>query len=279
MRCGFQLFSLGCTMRFIPLTDPQAVGRWAAEYIAERIRQFEPDEIKPFVLGLPTGGTPIPTYKELIRLNREGKVSFAHVVTFNMDEYVGLPADHPQCYRSFMYREFFDHVDIQEKNVNFLDGNADNLEAECERYEQRIADCGGIHLFLGGVGHDGHIAFNEPGSSLASRTRDKELTEVTRHANARFFGGDVNLVPKLALTVGVGTILDAQEVVILATGANKSRAVKAAVEGSVNHMWTVSALQLHRKSVMICDAPATLDLKVRTLRYFEDIEGENIKDF
>lgn len=266
-------------MRFIPLTSPQAVGRWTAEHIVERIRQFEPVEGRPFVLGLPTGGTPIPTYKELIRLNKEGKVSFANVVTFNMDEYVGLPADHPECYRSFMHREFFDHVDIQKKNINFLDGNARDLEAECERYEQCIADVGGIHLFLGGVGHDGHIAFNEPGSSLASRTRDKELTGETRHANARFFGGDVGQVPKLALTVGVGTILDAQEVVILATGANKSRAVKAAVEGSVNHMWTVSALQLHRKSMMICDAPATLDLKVRTLRYFEDIEGENIKRF
>lgn len=266
-------------MRFIPLTTPQAAGRWAAEYIVECIRQFDPADVKPFVLGLPTGGTPIPTYKELIRLNREGKVSFANVVTFNMDEYVGLPADHPECYRSFMHREFFDHVDIQGKNINFLNGNAEDLKAECERYEHCISEYGGIHLFLGGVGHDGHIAFNEPASSLASRTRDKELTEVTRNANARFFGGDVNQVPKLALTVGVGTILDAQEVVILATGANKSRAVKAAVEGSVNHMWTVSALQLHRKSIMICDAPATLDLTVRTLRYFEDIEAENIKDF
>ena len=266
-------------MRFIPLTTTQAAGRWTAAYIVERIRQFEPSDTRPFVLGLPTGGTPIPAYKELIRLNREGKASFANVVTFNMDEYVGLSADHPESYRSFMYREFFDHVDIQEKNINFLDGNAEDLQAECERYEQRITEYGGIHLFFGGVGHDGHIAFNEPASSLASRTRDKELTEVTRHANARFFGGDVNQVPRLALTVGVGTILDAGEVVILATGANKSRAVKATVEGSVNHMWTVSALQLHRKSMMICDAPATFDLTVRTLRYFEDIEAENIKGF
>lgn len=266
-------------MRFIPLSEPQAVGLWAAEFIAKRIRQFEPTESKPFVLGLPTGGTPIPTYKELIRLYQQGEVSFANVITFNMDEYVGLPAGHPECYRSFMVRELFDHVDIQEKNINFLNGNADDLEAECQRYEQCITDCGGIDFFLGGVGNDGHIAFNEPGSSLASRTRDKELTEVTRRANARFFDGDVDQVPKLALTVGVGTILDAKEVMIIAAGANKSRAVKAAVEGSVNHMWTVSALQLHPKAIMVCDAPATLDLTVRTLRYFEDIEAENIKGF
>lgn len=266
-------------MRFIPLTDPRAAGRWTANYIAERIRRYASTESRPFVLGLPTGSTPVPTYEELIHLNASGAVSFKDVVTFNMDEYVGLPKDHPECYRAFMRRTFFDHVDIQEQNIHFLDGNADDLEAECSRYEQCVSDCGGIELFLGGVGHDGHIAFNEPGSSLASRTRDKELTEVTRRANARFFGDDINQVPKLALTVGVGTILDSREVVILATGANKSRAVKAAVEGSVNHMWTVSALQLHPKAMMVCDAPATMDLKVRTLRYFEDIEASNIQGY
>ena len=264
-------------MRFLPMKDPESVGRWAAEYIVSKIQQFQPTAEKPFVLGLPTGGTPIPTYKHLIRLHKEGRASFAHVVTFNMDEYVGLEEGHPESYRVFMQREFFDHVDIQPHNINFLNGNVEDLEAECQRYEHCIKEYGGIHLFLGGVGHDGHIAFNESGSSLASRTRDKELTEVTRRANARFFGGDINAVPKLALTVGVGTILDAEEVVILATGDSKSRAVRAAVEGSVNHMWTVSALQLHRKAMIICDEPASMDLKVRTLRYFEDIEAENIK--
>jgi glucosamine-6-phosphate deaminase len=132
---------------------------------------------------------------------------------------------------------------------------------------------------MGGVGHDGHIAFNEPGSSLASRTRLKTLTTETREANARFFDNEINKVPKLALTVGVGTVLDARELMVLSTGANKSRAVQATVEGSVNHMWTISAMQLHPKAIMVCDDSATLDLKVRTLRYFQDIESENIKDF
>lgn len=266
-------------MRFIPLKDKPSVGRWAAQYIVRRIQAFNPTAERPFVLGLPTGGTPIPAYEELVRLAKEGEVSFANVVTFNMDEYVGLPASHPECYRMFMRHNFFDHVDIPEANINFLDGNAQNLEAECLRYEEAIKGYGGIELFMGGVGHDGHIAFNEPGSSLASRTRLKTLTTETRHANARFFDNDINQVPKLALTVGVGTVLDARELMILATGADKSRAVQATVEGSVNHMWTISALQLHQRALMICDDPATLDLKVRTLRYFQDIESENIRGF
>ena len=263
-------------MRFIPLHDKPSVGRWAAQHIVSRIKAFQPTADRPFVLGLPTGGTPIPTYQELVRLYNEREISFANVITFNMDEYVGLPASHPECYRSFMHREFFDHVDIPLENINFLDGNAGDLEAECQRYEDKIAELGGIKLFMGGVGHDGHIAFNEPGSSLASRSRIKTLTGVTRQANARFFDNDINQVPKLALTVGVGTLLDSEEIMILATGADKARAVQATVEGSVNHMWTISAIQMHRKAIMVCDDAATLDLKVRTLRYFQDIESANI---
>ncbi|GGI70952.1 glucosamine-6-phosphate deaminase [Shewanella hanedai] len=266
-------------MRFIPLKDKQAVGRWAAQYIVQRIKDFNPTADRPFVLGLPTGGTPVPTYQELIRLHKEGEISFANVITFNMDEYVGLSASHPECYKMFMRTNFFDHIDIPLENINNLDGNAEDLEAECKRYEQAITAQGGIELFMGGVGHDGHIAFNEPGSSLASRTRLKTLTTETREANARFFDNEINKVPKLALTVGVGTVLDARELMVLSTGANKSRAVQATVEGSVNHMWTISAMQLHPKAIMVCDDSATLDLKVRTLRYFQDIESENIKDF
>lgn len=266
-------------MRFIPLTDKAAVGRWAANFVMQRINSFKPTAERPFILGLPTGGTPIPMYQELIKLHQAGELSFANVVTFNMDEYVGLAADHPKCYRVFMHRNLFDHVDIPAENTNFLDGNAADLEAECRRYEDKIASYGGINLFVGGVGHDGHLAFNEPGSSLASRTRIKTLTTQTRQANARFFDNDVTQVPRLALTVGVGTVLDAKELMILATGAEKSRAVRATIEGSVNHMWTISALQMHRKGMMVSDDPATLDLKVRTLRYFQDIEADNIKGF
>ena len=263
-------------MRFIPLTNSAKVGAWVARYIVDRINTFAPTAERPFVLGLPTGGTPVPVYRELIRLHEESEISFKHVITFNMDEYCGLPEEHPESYHTFMHRELFNHVDIPAENINILNGNADDLEAECQRYEQKIKTLGGIELFMGGVGNDGHIAFNEPGSSLASRTRIKTLTEETRQANARFFDNDIDQVPRLALTVGVGTLLDAQEILVLATGANKAKAVQMAVEGSVNHMWTVSVMQMHPRSMMICDDPATLELKVRTLRYFQEIEASNL---
>ena len=264
-------------MRLIPLNNANEVGLWSARYIVDRINKFKPTADRPFVLGLPTGGTPLTTYKRLIELYNAGEVSFRHVVTFNMDEYVGLSADHPESYRSFMFNNFFNHIDIQEENINLLNGNTDDHQAECKRYEDKIKSFGKIHLFMGGVGNDGHIAFNEPASSLASRTRIKTLTEDTRIANSRFFDGDIKQVPKYALTIGVGTLLDAEEVMILVTGHNKAQALEAAVEGCVNHLWTVSALQLHPKSLIVCDAPATQELKVKTVRYFQELEAENIK--
>ncbi|AMF91983.1 glucosamine-6-phosphate deaminase [Vibrio fluvialis] len=266
-------------MRLIPLNNAAQVGKWAAAHIAKRINDFKPTADRPFVLGLPTGGTPLTTYKALIELYNEGKVSFKHVVTFNMDEYVGLPADHPESYRSFMYNNFFNHVDIQDQNINLLNGNTGDHDEECRQYEEKIKAFGKIHLFMGGVGNDGHIAFNEPASSLASRTRIKTLTHDTRIANSRFFDGDISQVPKYALTIGVGTLLDAQEVMILVTGHNKAQALEAAVEGCVNHLWTVSALQLHPKAVIVCDEPATQELKVKTVKYFTELEAENIKGF
>ena len=196
-----------------------------------------------------------------------------------MDEYVGIDKNHPESYYTFMHSNFFDHVDIQKENVNLLNGQADDLEAECQRYEDKIKSYGKINLFMGGVGVDGHIAFNEPASSLASRTRIKTLTEDTRIVNSRFFDNDITQVPKLALTVGVGTLLDAEEVLILITGHNKAQALQAAVEGSVNHLWTVTALQLHAKSIIACDDPATLELKVKTVRYFKELEAQNIQSF
>ncbi|ADT89080.1 MULTISPECIES: glucosamine-6-phosphate deaminase [Vibrio] len=266
-------------MRLIPLNNAAQVGKWAAAFIAKRINDFKPTAERPFVLGLPTGGTPLATYNALIELYNEGKVSFKHVVTFNMDEYVGLPADHPESYRSFMFNNFFNHVDIQEENINLLNGNTDDHDEECRLYEEKIKSYGKINLFMGGVGNDGHIAFNEPASSLSSRTRIKTLTHDTRIANSRFFDGDINQVPKYALTIGVGTLLDAQEVMILVTGHNKAQALEAAVEGCVNHLWTVSALQLHPKAVIVCDEPATQELKVKTVKYFTELEAENIKGF
>jgi glucosamine-6-phosphate deaminase len=263
-------------MRIVIHENYEALSTWTAHYIATRIKDSRPTESSPFVLGLPTGSSPVGTYRNLVRLNKEGKVSFKNVVTFNMDEYVGLAEDHPQSYHHFMHHNLFDHIDIPRENIHILDGNAADLEAECERYEAEIKRHGGIRLFLGGIGPDGHIAFNEPGSSLSSRTRVKTLMQDTRVANSRFFDNDVSKVPALALTVGVGTVMDADEVLIIVSGLNKARALQKAVEEGVSHMWTVSALQLHRKSMLVCDDDATMELKLGTVRYFKDIERENI---
>lgn len=261
-------------MRVI-ITDKN-VGDWAAVYVAKKINEFKPTKERPFVLGLPTGGTPLEMYKRLIQLNKDGIVSFENVVTFNMDEYVGLAPDNDQSYHHYMFSNFFNHIDIPKENVNILNGLVEDYEAECQRYEDKIKSYGGINLFLGGIGPDGHIAFNEPGSSLSSRTRDKELTMDTIIANARFFNGDINAVPKLALTVGVGTILDAEEVLIMVTGLNKARALQHGIEEGVNHMWTISALQLHKKGIIVSDEAACSELKVATYRYFKDMEKNNL---
>lgn len=263
-------------MRLIPLQTDEQVSRWAARHIVDRINHFKPTAERPFVLGLPTGSTPLSTYKELIKLYQAGEVSFKYVVTFNMDEYVGLPEDHPESYHSFMYNNFFNHVDIQPQNINILNGNTADHDEECRRYEEKIRSYGKINLFMGGVGNDGHIAFNEPASSLSSRTRIKTLTQDTLIANSRFFDNDVNKVPKYALSIGVATLLDAEEVMILATGHQKALAVQAAVEGSVNHLWTVTALQLHRHFILVCDEAAQQELKVKTVKYFNELEQRAI---
>lgn len=263
-------------MRIIIEPTADAMSRWAANYIVDKIRKFEPMPERPFVLGLPTGSSPIGTYQHLVRHHREGRISFRNVVTFNMDEYIGLPETHPESYHYFMHHHLFRHIDIPPENINILDGNAADLDAECARYEEKIRQYGGIQLFLGGIGPDGHIAFNEPGSSLTSRTRVKTLTYDTREANSRFFGGDVEKVPKTALTVGVGTVMDAREVMILISGYAKARALRQCVEEGVNHFWTVSMLQLHRHGIIVCDDDATMELKVGTVKYFKDIERENI---
>ena len=175
-----------------------------------------------------------------------------------------------------MWNNFFSHIDIKPENTNILNGNAADLDAECARFEAKIKSYGGVDLFMGGIGPDGHIAFNEPGSSLTSRTRQKTLTTDTIIANSRFFGNDVNQVPKTALTVGVGTVMDAREVMIIVNGHNKARALYHAIEAGVSHMWTISALQMHEKGIIVCDDAATDELKVGTYRYFKDIEADNL---
>ena len=262
-------------MRVI-ITDNKKAGDWAAVYIANKIREFNPTPEKKFVLGLPTGSTPLQMYKRLIEFYQDGIISFKNVITFNMDEYVGLDEKHPQSYHYYMFENFFNHIDIDKENVNILDGMVEDYKAECKRYEEKIKAVGGIDLFLGGVGMDGHIAFNEPGSSLKSRTRDKELTEDTIIANSRFFDNDITKVPQLALTVGVGTIMDAKEVLIMVEGYNKARALYHGVEDGINHLWTISALQLHEKAIIVADEDACAELKVGTYRYYKDIEKKNL---
>jgi glucosamine-6-phosphate deaminase len=261
-------------MRLIIQNDYEAMSRWAAAYLVRKITTAGAD--RPFVLGLPTGSSPVGMYRALIDFHRQGLVSFRNVVTFNMDEYVGLGENDEQSYHRFMWDTFFSKVDIPAEQVHILDGLAGDLEAECRNYEQAIEDAGGIDLFVGGIGEDGHIAFNEPGSSLSSRTRIKTLTHDTKVANSRFFGGEIGNVPDRALTVGVGTIMASREVLLLASGHRKARALEQAVQQGVNHMVTVSCLQLHPKAIIVCDQEATLELKVGTVKYFTDIESPNL---
>ncbi len=246
---------------------------WAAHHIAEKIKAKAAVTDKPFVLGLCTGSTPIETYAELARMVQAGELSFRNVISFNMDEYVGLPEEHPESYHSFMRTNLFSKIDEPEENIHILNGNAQDLDAECAAYEKAIEEAGGFDLFLGGIGEDGHIAFNEPFSPLTSRTRVVTLTEDTRVVNSRFFGGDMNLVPKQALSVGVATVTDSKEVVILAFGPKKARAIHDAVEGPYSHMCTVSALQNHQNGIIVADEASVGELKVNSYKYFKAVEA------
>ncbi len=258
-------------MRVVIQENYEKMSKWAANYIAAKINGHKED--RPFVLGLPTGSSPIGVYQELARMNQAGEVSFANVVTFNMDEYVGLPHEHDQSYWYFMHDTFFNHlVDMKPENINILNGMAEDPEEECRRYEEKIASYGGIDLFMGGIGVDGHLAFNEPYTSLTSRTGVRALTSETRLVNSRFFGNDPEKVPATALSVGIGTVTDSKEVLILINGHNKARALAKSVEGGVSQKWTCSALQMHNGAIIACDEAACGELTVDTYKYFLDIE-------
>ena len=259
----------GINMKLIIKNDYSAMCEWAAQHIAAAINNHKAD--RPFVLGLPTGSSPLGVYKRLIEMNKAGEVSFKNVITFNMDEYIGLPKEHDQSYWYFMHENFFNHIDLPAENINMLDGMAADPEAECQRYEEKIKACGGIDLFMGGSGVDGHIAFNEPFTSLTSRTGVRALTADTLIANSRFFGNDPEKVPKTAVSVGVGTVCDSRQVLLLISGHNKARALRHCVEGGVDHAWTISALQLHPDGIIACDEAACGELKVDTYRYFKEI--------
>ena len=264
-------------MKVIIRDTEKEAALWVADRIANAIKAKAKVSDKPFVLGLPTGSTPLKVYAELVRKNKAGEVSFKNVITFNMDEYVGLPVEHPESYHSFMYNNLFNHIDIPRENIHILDGNAPDLAAECASYEEKIAATGGFDLFLGGIGEDGHIAFNEPFSPLQSRTRVVTLTDDTIRVNSRFFGGDVNLVPKQAMSVGVATVLGAKEVVIMAFGPKKARAIGEAIEGPITHKNTVSALQNHPDGIVVMDEDAAGELRVSSYKYFKAVEAAEIR--
>ena len=263
-------------MRVIIEPDYESMSKWAANYVANRIKEAAPTPEKPFKLGCPTGSSPLGLYRELIKKYEAGEISFQNVITFNMDEYVKIPEDHPESYHSFMWKNFFSHIDIKPENVHILNGNAADLVKECEDYEKAIEAAGGIDLFMGGVGPDGHLAFNEPGSSLSSKTRIKTLTTDTIHANSRFFEGNLDLVPKQALTVGIGTVMAAKEVLLVCNGHVKARALKHCIDGYISHKWTSSMLQMHPHAIVVCDEAACDELTVGTYKYYLDKERGNL---
>jgi len=241
-------------MNVVIRADEQAVTHSAYEFVRDRMTR------KGYrVLGLPTGGTPLRLYEALVAGYRRGEVDFADVHTFNLDEYLGLGPEHPQSYRQFMQENLFSQVNVRAENIHFLSGLPADIEAECEQYEQTIVRIGGINLQILGIGRDGHIGFNEPTSSLASRTRDKTLTRETVEDNRRYFDREED-VPRWALTMGVGTIMEAREILLLATGRAKADAVAAMIEGPVTAMCTASALQMHARVTVIVDEGAAAKL-------------------
>ena len=246
-------------MEIVILPNADRVRQVAAHIVADRVRARS-----DVVLGCATGRTMEGIYDALVALHNEEELSFAKVRTFNLDEYVGLPPADPRSYHAYMRERFFAHVDIDIANTHLPDGMADDLEAEARAYEQRIAAAGGIDLQLLGLGRTGHIGFNEPLSALMSRTRDKSLTPETRKQNAPEFGGDPADVPARALTMGVGTILEAREILMIVTGSHKSAVLAKATEGPVTSMISATALQLHPNCVVIADEEAAAELEGQT---------------
>lgn len=252
-------------MEVVICENYDAVSAAAAEVVARQVRA------KPnAVLGLATGSTPLGLYKQLIRLHKTQGLDFSQITTFNLDEYVGLSGDHKQSYRYFMTENLFKHINLRPGSTHVPLGMADDYTAMCQWYEDRIKAFGGIDLQVLGIGSDGHIAFNEPGSSLGGRTRIKTLAEQTINDNKRFFGPKEE-VPIYSVTMGVGTILDARKLILLASGEGKAQAIADCVEGPVSSWCTASALQLHPDAMVFVDGPAAGNLKMR--KYYEWIQA------
>ena len=254
-------------MKVVILENPDAVAEYSLD-IYKRQLNDKPNSI----LGLATGSTPIMLYKRLIEAYKAKQISFKDVTTFNLDEYLGLSGEHPQSYRHFMNQELFNHVDIEKMNTYVPNGAAENPFMAGELYEKQISECGGIDIQLLGIGRNGHIGFNEPSSSLASRTRVKALTKATIDDNARFFAED-EYQPNLSITMGMGTILDARKVVLLATGESKAETIAATIEGPMSASCPASALQMHSSATLVIDEAAASCLKDKD--FYKHIEKQN----
>ncbi len=250
------------------IVTEQNIGMLVATYIKNRINTFKPTFTKPFVIGFPTGSTPLDMYKHLVEFHKKGELSFKNVISFNLDEYVNLDVNHPESYHSYMHKNLFSHIDIPAENINIPNGNAADLQAACRAYDEKIKSCGGIELFLGGVGGNGHIAFNEPGSPFDSPTRVVKLNQNTRTANARFFNNDVKSVPEQAITMGLGTIMSAREVIIMTTGVKKADAVYRAIEGPRDINCTITVLQEHSNAYIVADKDAASLLSTSACKRF-----------
>jgi len=252
------------------------VGEWAAYYVAKTILDFAPTKDKLFILGLSGGSTVIPMYKYLVDFYNDGVISFENVHFFNTGEYIGLDPTDDKTFYNFIHKYFFNYINCPNKNIHLLNPSVKDIKLEARNYEKTIKKYGGVHLWICGIGNDGHLAFNEPGSSLSSYTRDKELAFETRVANAKFFDGDINLVPKAALTVGIQTILNGKEVLVLAQGSSKARALQLSIEEGINHLYPASALQFHDKTTIVADELAVSDIRVRTYRYHKEVEAKSL---
>lgn len=256
-------------MQVVILEDANAVAQYGANLFKQQLKK------KPTsVLGLATGSSPIELYKNLIAANKAGEISFSQATTFNLDEYLGLSGDHPQSYRYFMNEQLFNHVDINKANTHVPDGSSKDPASACTEFETRMKDAGGVDVQLLGIGRNGHIGFNEPTSSLASRTRVKTLTKETIDDNARFFAAD-EFQPNLSITMGIGTILESRQVVLIATGASKAQAIKDTVEGALSAACPASILQMHPKAVIVLDQAAASLLQFS--EFYQYIETQQQK--
>lgn len=243
-------------MKILSFDTVSEVADYAADILIKAIKEFKPTQQKKYlVLGLPTGSTPIPVYERLVRAYQNGEISFKNVMTFNMDEYIGLPSEHPQSYHYFMQENLFKHIDIKPENIYIPDGMTKDIPTFCESYELAIENVGGIDIQLAGIGENGHLAFNEPGTSFDALTHEQALTRSTIEANARFFSSASD-VPTKAITIGLKTIFNAHRVIVLATGAKKAEAIYLSTKGVVSSMCPASMLQKHSNVEFVCDKVA-----------------------